>query len=73
MIDFPSLAAMVFNVLMTDCGIGRILNWSLVTILPVASESILNDPVLLCVGNMTMQSSVRDRIVLSVLATVQTA
>ena len=64
---------MEFSFAMTDWGIGSILKCSLVTILLVARFSILNDPCLLCVGSMTMQSSVRDVIVLSVLGTVHTA
>ena len=48
---------------MTDVGI-------VVTILLVAIDSILTDPVRLPVGRYTMQSSVRDAIERSVFATV---
>jgi hypothetical protein len=57
-----------FNVWMTDCGVGRILKWSLMTILPVLKESILKG-----VGSIIMQSSVLDAIVLSVFGAVHTA
>jgi predicted nucleotide-binding protein (sugar kinase/HSP70/actin superfamily) len=55
---------------MTETDIGRILNWSRVMILPVASDSSQTDPVLLPVGSRAMQSSVRAFILLSVYGTV---
>ena len=69
-IGIPSAAAIRSRIAITDRGMGRILNWSLVIIFPVCSESILTDPVRFPVGSMTTASSVLAFSVLSVSGTV---
>ena len=61
---------MLFNVAMTDNGIGMTLKLSLVTIRPVVSDNIFTDPVRFPVGSITTQSSVLVSIVLDVFGTV---
>jgi hypothetical protein len=66
----PSAADIRSMIAITHIGMGRILNWSLVMIFPVFSESILTDPVRLPVGSITTASSVLAFSVLSVSGTV---
>ena len=69
----PSFLARSFSLAMAESGIGSIQNWSLLTILPVVKDNIFTVPVRFPVGSMTMQSSVRADIVLSVFGTVHCA
>ena len=69
-IDFPSRNAMLFNVAMTDSGIGMTLKLSLDTTRIVARLSIFTDLERLSVGRNTMPSSVLDSIVFDVFGTV---
>ena len=69
----PSSRANSFRRLITDSGMGSILNWSRFTSLPDLSDSILTVPVLFPRGSITTQSSVLDFSVLSVFGTVHCA
>lgn len=69
---FPSAEAISFILVITDNGIGKILNWSRVISFPVLMDIIFTDPVLFPVGNITMQSSVLASIVLLVFGTGRT-
>lgn len=64
----PSLAAMLFDLTTAVDGIGNNLNYLRMTRLLVLTYTILTDPVLLPVGDITMQSSVPIR--LSVFGTI---